>query len=187
MDLIDGLLLALGAVNFGLCLYLVWLFGRIREGLAQAEEVGAAAERTDSASELIARVAAEIERVAEEVSSDFEESDGRLTALERLIEEHLAAERRPSPDGAPAAADGASGEPDDDVPEDAAADAGAAAETRRDALGERGRRVRELRAKGKSLEVIARDLGLSGGEVECILGLADRLDAAPADEAVGRG
>jgi len=173
-------LIALVAVNFGLGLYLAWLFVRLRHEISEARPDSVSAEGgPDAVEELLARVAGEIEQAGAEMSAHYEDVDRRLSALEERLQQVLGEIDSLRGEVRTRGRSGGRSEVDAleaDEP-DGEGSGGVAAESFRERHAEVGR----LLAEGKSVPEIARLVRMSEGEVELVVGLRDRLSAQPAD------
>jgi hypothetical protein len=184
-DLTVTLAALLVAANLVVGTYLLVLFRGLRVELERLREAQPASEEIEATRTLLEQVALEIGRVAGEIEASAEESEERrLLLVERIdaLTERLASlESKPSQAPLPAPeshADGqAAPEPEPTVVEEAAVPAPPqeADVPARALFRKKGERVRALHEQGKSLADIARETKLSGGEVELILGLGERL------------
>lgn len=156
--------------SFALCGYLLAVFRRVEAELEAVRRAQPAAEELAATRALIEQVAGEIARIAGEIADDREEAEAarRSTAEWRLA----LAGRIDALEAARQAA--VSAEPP--KPEAAVSEPPAPKPARALPFGERGRKVRALYEQGRSLGEISREVALSGGEVELILGLDRRLN-----------
>jgi hypothetical protein len=205
-QLTDTLVALLVGANFGLCLYLVGLFRRVRADLAALQGAQPASEEIEATRTLLEQVAVEIGRVAEDLRGSSEESEVRGRALAERLEELAARVDRleaapaqtaqavevspepPEAETAPPTSATPEPGPTVDAPPAEAGDrvdrvpsppvVGRGEGGPRDAFRKRSDRARELYAQGKSVNEIAREMRLSGGAVELILGVGERLEAS---------
>ncbi len=194
-DITDTLVALLVGANFALCVYLVCLFRRVRVDLGSLQDAQPAGEELEATRALLEQVAVEIGRVADDLRADAEETEAREHALvERLdgLAERIRKlegppiqptlplcepEKLPAAESetAPAPAESTAAEPNRDGPVPAAGRAAARA-----SFHKRSDRARELHAQGKSVAEIAREMRLSGGAVELILGVGQQIEASGA-------
>lgn len=200
-QLTDTIVALLVGANSGLCLYLAGLFRRVRADLAALQGAQPAPEEIEATRTLLEQVAVEIGRVADDLRSASEESEIRGRALAERLEAladrvecletapalapsavtpvepaEAVATAPPTTPELPLAVDpSASDEPTGASDEAAATRAGGGA---REGFRKRSDRARELHAQGKSVSEIAREMRLSGGAVELILGVGDQLEAS---------